>query len=197
MPLTIQTCIGKEILPFLDDLARLRIEIFKDFPYLYDGTMAYERVYLKTYSDCPDSFFVLARDPDDRIVGVSTSVPLEAEDDEFIQPFLNNGYDIDSVFYFGESVLKKAYRGQGVGVRFFQEREAFAKSRDRFRLSTFCSVDRPKDHPLRPPDYVPLDTFWRNRGYDKRPELVTAYSWKDIDEQEETEKEMVFWTKEI
>ena len=97
MPLTIQTCSGKEILPFLDDLARLRIEIFKDFPYLYDGNMAYERVYLKTYSDCPDSFFVIVRNDDDRIVGVSTSVPLESEDEEFKQPFLDNGYDVEKI----------------------------------------------------------------------------------------------------
>ena len=32
----------------VSDLARLRIEIFRDFPYLYDGTLAYEERYIST-----------------------------------------------------------------------------------------------------------------------------------------------------
>ncbi|SFR41775.1 hypothetical protein SAMN05216203_0117 [Marinobacter daqiaonensis] len=52
---------GQEVLPYLDDLARLRIEVFRAFPYLYDGDMGYERRYLATYADSPESFFVLAQ----------------------------------------------------------------------------------------------------------------------------------------
>ena len=37
-----------ELRPFLKDLARLRMEVFHDFPYLYDGTAEYEEKSLET-----------------------------------------------------------------------------------------------------------------------------------------------------
>lgn len=33
----------------LDDVARLRIAVFRDWPYLYDGSLDYERRYLESY----------------------------------------------------------------------------------------------------------------------------------------------------
>ena len=60
MSLMIQTVHGEQIAPFIDDVARLRIEVFHEFPYLYDGDMSYERRYLKTFSQAKDSLLVLA-----------------------------------------------------------------------------------------------------------------------------------------
>ena len=40
---------GKQILDHIDKLAQLRIAIFKEYPYLYDGNFLYEQKYLKTY----------------------------------------------------------------------------------------------------------------------------------------------------
>ena len=33
----------------LDDVARLRITVFREWPYLYDGDLEYERDYLNAY----------------------------------------------------------------------------------------------------------------------------------------------------
>jgi GNAT superfamily N-acetyltransferase len=99
------------------------------------------------------------------------------------------------VFYCGESVLDKRYRGLGIGVRFFEQREAHAADLGGFKHITFCCVERPLDHPRRPADYVPLDAFWNKRGYVKHPELHTTYSWKDLDDATETAKPMTFWLK--
>jgi hypothetical protein len=41
---------GQDIIPFIPELAKLRIEIFKSYPYLYDGDLDYEHNYLNTYS---------------------------------------------------------------------------------------------------------------------------------------------------
>ncbi|HBC32969.1 MAG TPA: GNAT family N-acetyltransferase, partial [Marinobacter adhaerens] len=54
-----------------------------------------------------------------------------------------------------------------------------------------------QDHPLRPADYQPLDSFWHNRGYRKVPELTTTYAWKDVDQAAETAKPMTFWLRRI
>lgn len=186
---------GDALIPFIPDLARLRIEVFRDFPYLYDGDYEYEKKYLQTYIDCPESVIVLAFDAE-AIIGASTAIPLKYETDEVKQPFIDFGYNPEDVFYCGESVLDKAYRGLGIGVKFFQEREAHAAELGGFKHITFCCVERPIDHPLRPVDYVPLDAFWNKRGYVKHPELNTTYTWKDINESEQSAKPMTFWLRE-
>lgn len=192
----LQSFIGSQIQPYIDNLARLRIEIFRDFPYLYDGDPAYERRYLQTYSNSPESLFVVAFDGPE-VVGVSTGVPMAYEEAEFKQPFKQHGYNPNRIFYFGESVLLPDYRGQGLGVRFFELREAYARQLDRFDYTAFCAVERPPNHPRRPAGYVPLDRFWQNRGYTKHPKLRTTYRWRDLDETEESPKPMAFWLKRL
>lgn len=192
----IKTLCGEAIAPYIDDLARLRIEVFRAFPYLYDGNLDYERSYLNTYARSPESLFVLALDGD-RVVGAATGVPMADETDEFKRPFVEAGWNPDEIFYFGESVLLPEYRGRGLGVRFFEEREGYARRLGRFRHCAFCAVERPVDHPLRPADYVPLNDFWANRGYEHQPALRTEYRWKDVGETDESAKPMSFWLREL
>lgn len=187
---------GRQLEPFIADLARLRIEVFRDFPYLYDGTPEYEEKYLQTYVKSPDSVIVLALDGD-KVIGASTGLPMEDETEEFQKPFVENGYDPRKIFYCGESVLLKAYRGRGIYKEFFQGREGHARGLGRFDYCSFCCVQRPEDHPLRPAGYVPLDAVWSKFGYVKHPELATTYTWKDVDQATETAKPMVFWMKSI
>ncbi len=99
----VQRLSGGEINTCLPELARLRIQVFREFPYLYDGSVAYEEQYLKTYADAPDSVMVLVWDRD-RVVGASSGLPLEAEPPNVIEPFLMHGYDPRRIFYYGESV---------------------------------------------------------------------------------------------
>jgi GNAT superfamily N-acetyltransferase len=179
----------------LDDLARLRIEVFRAWPYLYKGSLAYEREYLPRYADARTGAMIVAQD-EGVIVGASTGLGLDEEDDYIQKPFVDAGMDLSRIFYFGESVLLPAYRGQGVGVKFFEEREAAARGHG-YAQACFCSVVRPEDHPARPKDYVPLDAFWQKRGYTRRPELVATFSWRDIGERGESDKPMVYWTKTL
>ena len=185
-----------ELQAYLPDLARLRIQVFRDFPYLYDGNYDYEEKYLKTYTDSPESVIVLVLDGG-KVVGATTGIPMEAEAPEFQQPFVDHGFEPKKIFYCGESVLLKEYRGRGIYPRFFEEREGHARALGRFDWSCFCCVQRPADHPRRPSDYAPLDRIWNKFGYAKHPELATTYSWKDLDEEEESPKPMVFWMKPL
>lgn len=187
---------GSDLAPCLDDLARLRIEVFRDFPYLYDGTLDYEKRYLQTYVNAPDSVTILALDGD-KIVGASTGLPMTHETEEFRQPFLAQGYDPEKIFYCGESVLLKSYRGRGFYKAFMEGRENHARKLGGLAHICFCAVERPQDHPLRPHDYVPLDAVWRKFGYAPQPHLRTEYVWKDIDTSHETAKPMQFWTKKL
>jgi GNAT superfamily N-acetyltransferase len=178
------------------EVARLRIQIFREFPYLYDGDLNYEQKYLATYLNCPQSVIVLALDQG-QVIGASTGLPLSAETEEFLSPFLAQGYNSQEIFYCGESVLLPAYRGHGIYRYFFQGRENHAKSLDGIKFSYFCAVVRPVDHPRYPANYVPLDAIWQHFGYRKYPELTTSFAWKDLDEAEQSFKTMVFWGKTL
>jgi len=177
------------------DLARLRIEVFRAFPYLYDGALAYEQKYLATFAASRDALVVAAMDGAD-IVGCATGSALDTNHEELITPLRAAGYDLSSTFYCGESVLRASYRGRGIGHAFFDQREAHAKARG-YRRSCFCAVVRPQDHPRRPADYSPLDAFWRARGYEPLPNVIAHFDWKDLDETEESPKPMQFWMREF
>jgi len=179
---------------YVPDLARLRITVFREFPYLYDGTPAYEEKYLQTYLDCAESIVVLALDGA-QVVGASTGLPLAAETAEFKQPFLTAGLDPARIFYCGESLLLPAYRGRGLYKQFFAAREAHARASGRFERMVLCAVERAADHPRRPGDYRPLDAVWQHFGYARRPDLVTSFEWQDLDEHAPSPKRMLFWEK--
>lgn len=191
---SIERVSGPDVSRYIDDFARLRIAVFRDFPYLYEGTLASERSHLESYARSLHSVVIVARDGT-RVVGASTAMPL-AEHGELAPLFVAHGIDPVSVYYFGESVLDRAYRGHGIGHVFFDHREAAARAQGRTHAS-FCSVVRPKDHPARPVGYVPHDAFWSRRGYTKREDLTTSFRWRDLGEAEDTDKTMVFWIKEL
>ncbi|MCU0672693.1 MAG: GNAT family N-acetyltransferase [Myxococcota bacterium] len=191
---------GDAIVPILPALARLRIEIFREFPYLYDGDLAYEGEYLARYAERPGALIVTAEVATEagapEVVGASTGVPLAQELEVLQRPFLDAGLDVGAYFYGGESILRTSHRGRGIYAKFLDAREEHARALGHAML-TFCAVERPKDHPRRPVDYVPLDDVWRHFGYTPRPTLRTSFRWRDVDAAEETEHPMVFWEKSL
>lgn len=179
----------------LDDVARLRMAVFRSYPYLYDGDLEYERRYLQTYRDSRGAIVVGAFDGT-RLVGASTGAPLEDHADDFAAAFAGQGLDLSDIFYCAESVLLPEYRGHGVGHAFFDRREAHGRALGR-RYSCFCSVQRPDDHPLKPAGYAPLDRFWRARGYAPLQDAVASFRWKDIDRTDESDHRLQFWMRTL
>ena len=186
--------LGPGIRPIMEPLAHLRMSVFRDFPYLYEGSLDYERAYLDTYARSERALLLAVWDGE-RMVGATSCIPLLDETPEVQAPFRAAGLDLSEVFYFGESILLAEYRGLGLGHRFFDVRETHAASFGTYRLTCFCAVDRPADHPLRPADYRPLDGFWAKRGYQKEPNLRTEFSWPDLGEAASTPKTMIYWTR--
>lgn len=182
------------IRPAIPDIAELRMTVFRDWPYLYDGTLADEEAYLEHFSDSEHAVVGLAMHRG-RVVGATTAQPFDDTHEDFRKPFLDRNIPTDRIFYFGESVLLSDYRGQGVGHAFFDLREAAAKEWQAW-ATAFCAVQRPDDHPSKPAHHRPLDPFWTARGYRRHDELVCRFKWKDLTEAEETPKPLVFWTRE-
>lgn len=186
---------GEALGAALEDVARLRITVFRDWPYLYDGDLAYERAYLQPYQRSEAAIVVGAFDGA-RLVGAATGTAIEDHADDFAAPLSAAGYELPEVFYCAESVLLPLYRGQGIGHRFFDLREDRARALGR-RYSVFCSVVRPVEHPLRPKTYRPLDGFWRKREYEKISDAFAEFSWLDVGKVKETTKPLQVWIKDL
>lgn len=180
----------------LPELARLRIAVFRSWPYIYDGSLEYEQRYLEKFAAAPRALIVAAYDGE-RVIGAATASPIDAGMTEFSEPLQRAGLPVDKIFYFGESVLLPEYRGHRLGHAFFDQREAHARSFPEYIFSAFCSVVRPDDHPLCDPNYRPLDSFWRKRGYAPLRHLTCNLAWKDLGQSTEDVKTMRYWIRAL
>lgn len=195
MEVAIRCLVGPEIAARLDDVARLRITVFREFPYLYEGDERGERDYLRRYAESLGSVLVVA-EIEGKVVGVSTGLPLADADGAFREPFEAAGMDVRDWFYLGESVLDPDWRGRGIGHRFFDAREACARELG-FARTCFCAVVRPGDHPMKPRDYRPHDAFWSKRGYVRQTGLSARLSWPQVDSAgAEVGNVLVFWSRD-
>jgi GNAT superfamily N-acetyltransferase len=188
--------IEREEMPaIIPALADLRIRVFREYPYLYDGDAEYERAYLSAYEMSDQAIIVGAFDGE-RLVGAATGTPLGDHHDEFAGAFASSDLDLSRIFYCAESVLLPEYRGQGIGHQFFDEREAHAR-RLGFTHCCFCAVERGETHPVRPADYSPLDAFWRGRDYRRLEGITARFEWKDTGALEASAKTMQFWMRTL
>ncbi len=193
--ISLRSLTGADLEAALDGVARLRITVFRDWPYLYDGNLTYERAYLDSYRDNPGALLVGAFDGE-TLVGASTSTKMEDHAAEFAAPFRALGQPLETILYGAELVILPEYRGQGLGTQFIQKREAHARTLGRSHVA-FCSVERPADHPLRPANARSNDAFWRRNGYAPLPGVKAEFSWKDIGDAQESSKQLQFWMRKI
>ncbi len=189
----VEVLTGSALEAALEDVARLRIAVFRDWPYLYDGDLDYEKRYMQSYRDSEGAVVVGSFDGD-RLVGAATGTPMEDHADDFAAAFAGTDERLENVFYRAESVLLPGYRGRGIGHRFFDLREDHARNLGRTKTA-FCAVMRPGNHPMRPENYRPLDDFWSKRGYAKLPGVVARFRWKDVGDSVQTEKPLQFWMR--
>ncbi len=195
MPLDIRPLTGQALADALPDVAALRMVVFRDWPYLYDGDLAYEERYLQSYRDSQRALVVGAYDGS-RLVGASTATPLADHADDFAAAFSDTPLDLADIYYCAESVLLPEYRGQGAGHRFFDIREDHARKLG-FSKCCFCAVQRDDDHPAKPADYRPLDSFWHSRGYAPLPGVVAQFAWTDLGQARDTFKPLQFWMRDL
>lgn len=190
----LESLYGSSAKRILNDLAKLRIEVFHEFPYLYEGSLDYEKKYLERYFSTEKSL-VLALWDKGQLVGASTAIHLP-EEDPSIRDAVAKFYDPAQFVYFGESIISQAYRGMGYGKLFFEHRENFAKSLSA-RWVGFCAVIRDPNDIRRPSTYFSPESLWLKLGYEKIPGLTTEISWIEKGEDVESPKKLQFWTKSI
>lgn len=188
--------VGPSVATLIPQIAALRIEVFAEYPFLYIGDLGYEKKYLSKFLTMNDAIVVACFDQD-TLVGISTGYPFIYEVENLQDVFRKNGRNPEDTFCFGESVLRKSYRGLGIGKEFFNEREDHVRKLNRYKNICFYTAVKPLNDPKRPADYRPLAPFWESRGYVEHPELIGAVSYQEIGEGQESPKAMIFWIKEL
>jgi Acetyltransferase (GNAT) family len=171
---------GKEIEPFLDELAKARIKQFRYYPYLYQGNMEYEKAYLAPYVANEDGLMIAAFD-DYTMIGFVTGIPLMSSS-EIIQDaenqFAKLGYDARKLYYLGEVIIAPQYRQFGIGHKFIKPVESKILSLG-YVGACGLIVDRPADHPLRPKEFPDLIVYAKSLGY-VNTGLTSELSWPTI-----------------
>lgn len=195
MPFQFKVAIGPNTRRYFDDIAHLRITIFKEYPYLYLGTLVYEREYLEAYAESPRSF-VLIVEHEGRIVGASTGLPMSDTEESIQGPMRQHGYNPETIYYSGETLLLPGYREHGLGKLIFAQVEQYAQQIG-VEWVSFLTVIRPPDHPLRPVNYREPDSLWLSNGCQKLAGLTTTMRWRDIDQKDETDHQLQYWLKKI
>lgn len=178
-----------------DVLADLRLEIFREYPYLYDGCRENELVYVRHYSEVPDACLLTAT-VDGVVVGAASGMPLAHEDDELRLASAGAGLDVASLYYVGELLLLPAYRGEQLGSQLFARLERQVHTLQRYRGIVCATVVRPEDHPLRPVDYLPIERFLARHAFRVLPGVTASFAWQELDGVRR-DHPMQLWLKEL
>lgn len=187
---------GKKVKTLIPQIAKLRIEVFREYPFLYVGNYEYEMRYLQKFLIMKNAIVVAAFDKEN-LVGLATGFPFIYETENLKEVLLLSQRDPADYFCFGESVLKKPYRGLGIGKQFMEIREAHVRKLGRYKYICFYTSAKPADDPKRPPDYRSPIPLWEKQGFVEHKELIGSISYQEIEGEEETPKPMVFWIKNL
>jgi len=196
----LEVFIGNEINNNIDDVARLRIEEFRNFPYLYDGNLEYEKNYLKCYADDIKSTLALAK-VNNTLAGVSTGIPL-ISNSEIVSGidkiFLEHNLNPDSCYYYGEIIIKPEFRGIGLASLLYKAQDEVIKNWG-YKQVCILTVVREIDHPMQPSDYKQKDGMWEHLGF-KRLNIIQSHHWPTIQPNGSVvniKNDLEFWIKDI
>lgn len=191
---------GSDIAPHIGAVAQVRIEQFRHYPYLYDGSLAYEENYLAGYLNEPRAQLIVARHMG-AVAAVATAVPLASSSDIVADApvlFAAAGHNPKTYYYYAEIIVLPDHRGAGLAKQIYALRAAAARD---FGYQNLCLavVDRPADHPLKPSGYVGPERVWIKDGF-KKTDIRFSYDWPTIQSDGETidqANDMVFWIRAL
>lgn len=193
---TLKRLNNQEAKNYCNDIARIRLTLFKEYPYLYDGTLEIEQDYLENvYFKSPRATIILVFD-EQEVVGFSSSIPLTEEMDEVKLPFINQGVHLDEYLYIGEVMLNPAYRSKGILKKFAEIHESKARELC-CKYMLFATVDRDENHTYKPADYKNIEPICKHFGFKKVPNLIMTCSWMRIDTQKNEDNILHFWQKSL
>ncbi|QLH36622.1 MAG: hypothetical protein HWD61_11200 [Parachlamydiaceae bacterium] len=188
---------GKEILPYVKEITELCLIIYKEYPFLYEGTEAEYLPFIEYYAQSDQSIACIVFDHA-RPVGVAIGMPLHLMREKYQTPFSNlcPNEILSEFFYLGEFLLLHEYRGQNLGKQMYLEFERLIQNKDQKNIC-FCSIDETLTFTPPPLNYHPLEEFWCHLGYQKCKEMTFSIDWRNISESQDSSHPMIYWIKKI
>lgn len=183
---------GAAIKPYVHSIVKLRHEVLRDYPYFEELNPHREMDYLRQICACKEAISVLIFNHT-TLVGVAFGYPLALESQELRQPFEKQQLEIGSYYFFGDPTLLKSHRNRGIGHHFFDARESFVLQMPQFKHIAFYTPVTPSH----PSDFIPMDDFWRKRGYIHHPEMQVCLSREKIDPTLQAETRLNCWIKDL
>lgn len=194
--ISIEVLKGPEVIPYLQKLAELRIEFYRNYPYLYEGNITDEETYLNMYAKSKDSLLVIAKNGDD-IVGAVTGIPMLESKEENKQLYAQKQIPAEHIFYLGELVLSQDYQKSDLLERLYLQLENAVKGLERYSLLAVCEIERSPEDTKKPVSALSSEVLWANRGFTKQPQLYTTDAWKDVGDLEKSDHHLFFWYKAL
>lgn len=195
-----QSYSGAQIEAILPDVAGLRIRVFRDYPYLYDGNREYEEKYLQGLARNERSLVAVAR-VDGAVVGAATALPL-ASDAEILggidRQFAKLGLDARDYYYYSEIVVDAAHRGHGIAREFYRRRKDRAVALG-YRKVCFAAIEREPGVLPAPADYFDPAPMWATMGFVKHPGIFVTFRWPTLTPAgtQDMDHRLVFWLKDL
>ena len=200
MGITVEIYIGQDSTDYIDTISKLRVDVFKEYPYLYEGELCYEKNYMLGYTTDKQAMIAIAR-VDGKLAGVSTGIPLISNSEIVVDAkkvFLQEKIEIGDYYYYGEVIVLPEYRGRGLTTKLYAAQNELIKSWG-FKHVCILTVVREIDHPLKPVDYKSPEKMWEHLGF-FRNKLITDYHWPTIQADKsvkDIKNTLEFWTKQL
>jgi GNAT superfamily N-acetyltransferase len=199
-PYSIKLLTQEEILPLLPFVAQTRVNIFKTYPYLYDGNITEEMDNLQKYAQHDNSALAIAY-YNDIPVGflcgsdlVHYSIHFE---NSVADLFENAGLDAKNYYYCADIIILPEHRGNRLAPKLFDAFEEYAQQKG---YNACCFItEHHENHPLKPCDHKSLVPLWSSLDYQKST-LITYASWQTYQEDGSTQLEqhpLIFWLKTL
>lgn len=193
---TLETLQGQQIKPFVEQITNLSLEVYREAPYLYEGSLEEYGPFIGYYSESAQGIASLVF-VHDTLVGVAIGMPMVEMREKYLQPYAMKrpGENLSEVFYLGEFLLLKEYRGKGWGKEMFSSFEAKAQEQN-FKKICLCSITESHlncDYQ----DNSSTDRFWEKLGFTKCEDITFSVAWKNVGTEENHPHQMVYWFKAL
>jgi hypothetical protein len=132
---------GPEVIPYLQKVAQLRIEFYRNYPYLYEGNLTDEETYLSMYAKSKDSLLVIAKNGDD-VVGAVTGIPMLETKKENKWLYTQKQTPDEHIFYLGELVLSQDYQNSTLQEMLYLQLENAVKGLEKYSILAVCEIER-------------------------------------------------------
>lgn len=194
--ITFKTFRGNNSVPYSKDIWNVCLQVYKEYPYLWDASGTDYTYYIESFENSKDSVVVLAFDGK-HVVGVATGLRFsDYTAEHYKAPFISCGYSLDSIFYVADLLILKEYRNDSNIAVMYKKLEAIAKKDPSYFYITYNEMEDDYIHQA-PPDYKPLDKLLIKWGFVKQTETRFTTYYENINESEETPHTMVYWIKSL